>query len=464
MKKSILILVNVLLVALLCVSSFYLYKVLQNRQITQFIKEKESHLLVHGQYEVENGNIGHRHLTVCFPKDSEGNRIVPVEILMRQQIKDSLGSNKPTGEIDELVFVSTSDMSTNIPGVRRTEISSQTYKVSGFKFQSLGKKKSRSILLTAANQRFSLSDLLADFGKGKALFTERIKTDLEAKQVAPEQVGTYLTAFEQMDLQQAEFSYEASQVILHLSEQAVGLSQVTVNISSFFDMVNGQYLTDTDRQAYEAYQAEKQRQATERMVALTFDDGPNPKTTPMLLDILKKYNAKATFFILGQNIPGNEEIVKRMVAEGHEVANHSWSHPNFKTLSPEQIKQEVEQTQSALEKITGRRPTMIRPPYGSVNQMVMDAMNLPAMYWSVDSLDWKSRDPKAILEVVKANTRPGSIILMHDIHQSTVDSMDSVLQHLQAQGYSLDTLPNLLGPNLDPKLIYYDRDSRRPAQ
>lgn len=167
-----------------------------------------------------------------------------------------------------------------------------------------------------------------------------------------------------MDLQQAEFSYKASQVILHLSEQAVGLSQVTVNISSFFDMVNGQYLTDKDRQAYEAYQAEKQRQATERMVALTFDDGPNPKTTPMLLDILKKYNAKATFFILGQNIPGNEEIVKRMVAEGHEVANHSWSHPNFKTLSPEQIKQEVEQTQSALEKITGRRPTMIRPPYG----------------------------------------------------------------------------------------------------
>lgn len=464
MKKSILILVNVLLVALLCVSSFYLYKVLQNRHITRFIKEKESHLLVHGQYEVENGNIGHRHLTVCFPKDSEGNRIVPIEALMRQQIKDSLGSSKPTGEIDELVFVSTSDVSTTIPGVRRTEISSQTYKVSGFKFRSLGKKKSQSILLTAANQRFSLNDLLADLGRAKAIFAEHIKTDLEAKQVVPEQVGTYLSAFEQMDLQQVDFTYEASQVTLHLSEKTVGLTQVTVDISSFFDMVNVQYLTDTDRQAYEAYQAEKQRQATERMVALTFDDGPNPKTTPMLLDILKKYNAKATFFILGQNIPGNEEIVKRMVAEGHEVANHSWSHPNFKTLSPEQIKQEVEQTQSTLEKITGRRPTMIRPPYGSMNQMVIDAMNLPAMYWSVDSLDWKSRDPKAILEVVKANTRPGSIILMHDIHQSTVDSMESVLQYLQTQGYSLDTLPHLLGPNLDPKLVYYDRDSKRPVQ
>ena len=196
MKKSILILVNVLLVALLCVSSFYLYKVLQNRHITRFIKEKESHLLVHGQYEVENGNIGHHHLTVCFPKDSEGNRIVPIEALMRQQIKDSLGSSKPTGEIDELVFVSTSDVSTTIPGVRRTEISSQTYKVSGFKFRSLGKKKSQSILLTAANQRFSLNDLLADLGRAKAIFAEHIKTDLEAKQVVPEQVGTYLAAFE----------------------------------------------------------------------------------------------------------------------------------------------------------------------------------------------------------------------------------------------------------------------------
>lgn len=144
---------------------------------------------------------------------------------------------------------------------------------------------------------------MADLGRAKAIFAEHIKTDLEAKQVVPEQVGTYLAAFEQMDLQQVDFTYEASQVTLHLSEQAVGLSQVTVNISSFFDMVNGQYLTDKDRQAYEAYQAEKQRQATERMVALTFDDGPNPKTTPMLLDILKKYNAKATFFILGQKYP-----------------------------------------------------------------------------------------------------------------------------------------------------------------
>ena len=224
---------------------------------------------------------------------------------------------------------------------------------------------------------------------------------------------------------------------------------------------------ETDRQAYEAYQieqAEKLRQATEQMVSLTFDDGPNPKTTPLILDILKKYNAKATFFILGQNIAGNEDIIRRMVAEGHEVANHSWSHPNFTKLSPDQIKQEVEQTQAALEQITGQRPLMVRPPYGAVNQTVMNAMNLPAIYWSVDSLDWKSRDPKAILNVIQANTHPGSIVLLHDIHQPTAESIEPVIQYLQGQGYNLGTLSNLLGPNLNSQLIYYDRDSSRPAQ
>ena len=467
MKKILLIVINLLLVTLLCVSSFYLYKVLQNRQITQFINEKKTSLLVNSQYDVQDGNIGHHHITAYFPTDAEGKRIAAVERMIHEKIRNSLGDKKPSGEINELVFISTSDSPTNIPSVRRTEISSQSFKISGLKVTSSGTDQPQSILLTAANQPFSLSTLLPDLGKAREIFSGQLKVELEKKQLAAEQVNSYLTAFGQLDMQVLDFAYEGGNITLHLPEDQVGLSQLTVAISAFFDIVDAQYLMETDRQAYEAYQieqAEKLRKATEQMVSLTFDDGPNPKTTPLILDILKKYNAKATFFILGQNIAGNEDIIRRMVAEGHEVANHSWSHPNFKTLSPEQIKQEVEQTQSALEKITGRRPIMIRPPYGSVNQMVMDAMNLPAMYWSVDSLDWKSRDPKAILEVVKANTRPGSIILMHDIHQSTVDSMDSVLQHLQAQGYSLDTLPNLLGPNLDPKLIYYDRDSRRPAQ
>ena len=467
MKKIVLIIVNLLLVTLLCVSSFYLYKVLQNRQITRFINEKKTSLLVNSQYDVQNGNIGHHHITACFPTDAEGKRIAAVERMIHEKIRNSLGDKKPSGEINELVFISTSDSPTNIPSVRRTEISSQSFKISGLKVTSSGTDQPQSILLTAANQPFSLSTLLPDLGKAREIFSGQLKVELEKKQLAAEQVNSYLTAFGQLDMQVLDFAYEGGNITLHLSEEQVGLSQLTVAISAFFDIVDAQYLMETDRQAYEAYQieqAEKLRQATEQMVSLTFDDGPNPKTTPLILDILKKYNAKATFFILGQNIAGNEDIIRRMVAEGHEVANHSWSHPNFTKLSPDQIKQEVEQTQAALEQITGQRPLMVRPPYGAVNQTVMNAMNLPAIYWSVDSLDWKTRDSKAILNVIQANTRPGSIVLLHDIHQPTAESIEPVIQYLQGQGYKLGTLSNLLGPNLNSQLIYYDRDSSRPAQ
>ena len=467
MKKIVLIIVNLLLVTILCVSSFYLYKVLQNRQITQFINEKKTSLLVNSQYDVQDGNIGHHHITACFPTDAEGKRIAAVERMIHEKIRNSLGDEKPLGEINELVFISTSDSPTNIPSVRRTEISSKSFKISGLKVTSSGTDQPQSILLTAANQPFSLPTLLPDLGKAREIFSGHLKVELEKKQLAAEQENSYLTAFVQLDMQVIDFAYEEGNITLHLSEEQVGLSQLTVAISAFFDIIDAQYLMETDRQAYEAYQieqAEKLRQATEQMVSLTFDDGPNPKTTPLILDILKKYNAKATFFILGQNIAGNEDIIRRMVAEGHEVANHSWSHPDFTKLTPDQIKQEVEQTQATLEQITGQRPLMVRPPYGAVNQTVMNAMNLPAIYWSVDSLDWKTRDPKAILNVIQANTRPGSIVLLHDIHQPTAESIEPVIQYLQGQGYNLGTLSNLLGPNLNSQLIYYDRDSSRPAQ
>ena len=124
MKKIVLIIVNLLLVTLLCVSSFYLYKVLQNRQITRFINEKKTSLLVNSQYDVQDGNIGHHHITACFPTDAEGKRIAAVERMIHEKIRNSLGDEEPLGEINELVFISTSDSPTNIPSVRRTEISS----------------------------------------------------------------------------------------------------------------------------------------------------------------------------------------------------------------------------------------------------------------------------------------------------------------------------------------------------
>lgn len=464
MKKTLLILLNVVLVALIGVSSFYLYHVLQNREITNFIKNKEAEDNRKENQDIQIGNIGYYHITAYFPKDSEGNRIAAVENLINQKVKKDFGQAKALGNIHELIFISSSDSSTNIPNVRKTEVSTDAYKVSGLKISHLKKGTPQSILLNASNQRFSLADLFTNLDKARHVLSEHFKNELKAKGISDDQIAQYVLAFETVDLQSLDFTYEAGRVILHLPGGELGMTDSSVEIAHLFDFVNTQYLMESDIQAYEAYQAEKARQAAQNMVALTFDDGPNPKTTPQVLDTLKKYHAKATFFILGQNIAGNEELIKRMVAEGHQVANHSWSHPNFVNLSPEQVKHEVEQTQSALEQITGHRPLMVRPPYGSVNKTVMAAMGLPAMYWSVDSLDWKSRNATAILGVIKANTRPGSIILMHDIHQPTADSLESVLQYLQEKGMSTGTLSDMLGTNLNPQMIYYDRDTARPAQ
>lgn len=463
MKKLVLILINLTLVGLLILSGFYLIHVMQNRQISQMIKEKNSQLLVKGKQDIKEGNIGHTHVTVYYPKDEKGNRIVAVEEAIDRDIQKNLGSKSPKGEIQHLLFVSTTDTPTKQSAVRKTEIVSQAYKVGTFKITEEAALNKHTILLTTDNQPFTLASFFTNQELAKSIISNKIKAELEAKQVPANEIEEKLQHFQNTNLQDIDFTYEGGQIVLNLSDKNLGLDQVTTEIAAYFDCINEVYLVDADKPAYEAFQAEKAKKARENMIALTFDDGPNPKTTPIILDILKKYNAKATFFILGQNIAGNEDIIKRMVAEGHEVANHSWSHPNFVTLSADRVKQEVEQTQSALEKITGKRPTLIRPPYGAVNQAVMSAMNMPAMYWSVDSLDWKSRNPQAVLSVVQANARPGSIVLMHDIHQSTADAVESVIKYLQGKGLTMVTLPDLLGQNLDPHLVYYDRDSARPA-
>lgn len=462
MKKVLLIILNLLLAGGIILSAFYLKNVLQERHLTNFIKEQQTQLAPKEGYDKQEGNIGNTHVTAYFPTDAIGNRIQPIENLLNQTIREHLGEQKPNRKIKGLAFFSTADTNTNFPAVRRTTVAAKQFAVDGFKIAEKESNITSSILLTTDNQQFTLETLFSDVSKAKEVITAQIKADLEAKQVPAEQVSNYLTAANNLDWKTLAFDYDSSKLSITLPEKEAGLQSVSIEISRFYDMINSQYLSESDLQAYKAYQEEKAKKTQVNMIALTFDDGPSAETTPKVLDILKKYNIKATFFVMGQHVEGNEAILKRMAAEGHEIANHSWSHPNLTKLSPEQIRQEIEQTQSAIENVTGKRPTMLRPPYGSINQTVMDTVKLPSIYWSVDSLDWKSRNPQAILTEIKTNTSPGSIILMHDIHQPTVDSLESVIQYLQSQGYSFGTIPDLLGKDLDPQLIYYSQTNARP--
>lgn len=184
-----------------------------------------------------------------------------------------------------------------------------------------------------------------------------------------------------------------------------------------------------------------------KKVALTFDDGPHPTVTMQILDILEKYNAKATFFMLGKQVENNPAITLEVLNRGHELGNHSYSHPQLTKLSASAVTWELDHTSQAIYDVTGEYPTVFRPPYGATNASVESLTNLPAILWSVDTYDWKHRNPYLLFQTVKANVHDGAIILMHDIHQSTADGLESVLVYLQQEGYECVTVSELLASN-----------------
>lgn len=190
-----------------------------------------------------------------------------------------------------------------------------------------------------------------------------------------------------------------------------------------------------------------------RYLALTFDDGPHETLTPKLLDMLKKENAHCTFFVVGQNAAEYPAILKRAVAEGHEIANHSWSHPSLSKLSVSGIESQLDRTDAAIEKGVGRRTKLVRPPYGATNatvrKVIADRGEIVVL-WSVDPLDWKYRNADRVARELIQGAAPGGILLAHDIHPSTVASVPEVLSKLTAQGYKFVTVSELLAMETSP--------------
>lgn len=195
-------------------------------------------------------------------------------------------------------------------------------------------------------------------------------------------------------------------------------------------------------------------------IAITFDDGPNPELTPRLLDMLKERGIKATFFVVGKNVEEYPAIVARMAQEGHEVANHSWSHPTLTKLGFESFRKQIENTNEAIARTTGKRPVLMRPPYGATNVNLNKRLNeqfgLKVILWSVDPLDWKYRNSNRVYTAIVENTRPGSIILAHDIHATTVAAMPATLDALLGKGYKFVTVSELIAMEVPPQLAKKD--------
>src|SRR6266480_2375944 len=183
-------------------------------------------------------------------------------------------------------------------------------------------------------------------------------------------------------------------------------------------------------------------------IAMTFDDGPSAMLTPKLLDLLAAHHIKATFFVIGENVAEHPEIVARAAREGHEIGNHSWSHPNFGKMSQENVRSQLQRTDDSIKNATGKRPTLLRPPYGSITERekrwIHDEFGYEIILWDVDPLDWKRPGPAVVRNRILKETRPGSIVLSHDIHPGTIEAMPSTLDELEAKGFKFVTVSELL--------------------
>ncbi len=188
----------------------------------------------------------------------------------------------------------------------------------------------------------------------------------------------------------------------------------------------------------------------DKLVALTFDDGPHKFRTDEILDVLKKYNVKATFFVVGTMAREYPHLIKRELSEGHEIGNHTYSHYNLKRLNTETLEKEIELTEEAIFEVCEYRPKLFRPPEGWCTDNIASVaghMDYDVILWNIDTLDWAHTDSKKIFECVKDSIKPGSIILFHDYvsgKSPTREALEMIIPSLISDGYRFVTVSELI--------------------
>lgn len=290
---------------------------------------------------------------------------------------------------------------------------------------------------TAGVLKLLAGKLLADNPDLAASLEEIDETWLESALLRPEGVeiilerGKYLASY--LGTQRVLLSYEELGGALSIAEQLSG---------------------SPSREEGE-HEAPKQPQVAplpnpldpgKPMVALTFDDGPTT-TTGKILDLLEQHGGRATFFMVGNSVQSKSDIVRRMVAQGSEVANHTWDHKPLNKLTAQEIRQQLQSTNDIIYSVSGVRPVLMRPPYGAFNEQVQSVtaeMDTPIVNWSLDTLDWKTRSAAATYNAIMKDVRDGSIILCHDLHKETGEAMVTVIPELISRDYQLVTVSELL--------------------
>lgn len=442
------IIVGLLFFTILTLGGTITYQVLTKQAFEQKIetlkKEKDDSYSQGSQKD--HFRKGQAEIITYYPMTGD-KVITPVQDIIVKDITDKVEDK------EDLIFYY-SEKDSSIKGVESHLVKKQVYDLSDSTVVELENTSLDQLYLKEDGTLFTLDQLFTDASKAKETFLENIKSTLQDKKLEQTLVDQVIADFSATDLSSWKFAYKDSQLVLYPVKATNNVEEIALPISDFFDVIQSSYLTEKDAELYKKAQAEKNK----KVVALTFDDGPDGNTTPQALDILAKYKIKATFFVQGKNIAGNESILKRMQSEGHEVGNHSWNHPILTKLSLEDAKKQLTDTEDAITKVLGKSSKLMRPPYGAISDDIRNSLDLSFIMWDVDSLDWKSKNEAAILTVIQRQVSNGSIILMHDIHQTSVNSLPKVIEYLQGQGYSFVTVSELLGNRVKPHEIYYSRN------
>jgi len=190
----------------------------------------------------------------------------------------------------------------------------------------------------------------------------------------------------------------------------------------------------------EAIPADSPVQAQSPLVALTFDDGPRRSTTTALLDGLAQRGVQATFFLIGEQVPGCEDLLQRMDIEGHQLGIHTYTHVPLAALSDEDFAEQVDKSRELLKAVVGHNDFLLRPPYGMVDEGVECRAGCPIILWSVDPTDWDDKNTERIVNEVVSTVQDGDIILLHDIYQTSVDAALQIVDRLHERGFLFVTV------------------------
>lgn len=243
-----------------------------------------------------------------------------------------------------------------------------------------------------------------------------------------------------------QFAVHNDDLLIYFDEGTIAPAEdgpISINISLSF--LNPLLASEFQTQMIEAEKAPGgQAEDQKKRVALTFDDGPHPQVTLQILQCLEKYKAKATFFMLGSRVQQYPDIALKVKNNGHELGNHTWSHPILPKLTEAQIMQEFTTTEKAIFDATGQEATVFRPPYGATSEAINQKIPKDSVLWSIDTLDWKHKNAEKLIAQVKQHMHNNAIILMHDIHQSTADALPAVLDFLSKEGYEFVTVSEIL--------------------